>query len=211
MYYYALFMYDEGMIFCFCTAAGAEMVYVKAAIQQLQDLESRFSSMLTGIRRFYTNCDLPEMQFFLNDLLETEEFSDCATFDEILRQLRRSHMDTFNIYYLEQLAARFQRDEVDELIDEYNEKKEAFLTETVVTKFHEVIASRVRSVLPEGMASISIKIPQSLANKRNLKDMERLADRAFGDYYKSFVNLHVMPGSIVITWFFPESRTDELK
>ena len=204
-------MYDEEIIFCFCTATGAEMVYVKTAIQQLQDLECRFSSMLSGIRRFYANCDLAEMQFFLDDVLKTEEFRDCATFDEILRQLRRSHVDIFNIYCLEQLAARFQRDEVDELIDEYNEKKEAFLTETVVTKFHEAIASRVGPVLPEEMVAITIKIPQSLANERTLKDMERLAGRAFGDYYKSFVNLHVVPGSIVITWFFPESLTDELE
>ena len=167
--------------------------------------------MLTGIRLFYTNCDLAEIQFFLDDLLGTEKFSNCVTFDEILRQLRRNHVDTFNIYYLEQLTARFQRKEVDELIDEYNEAKEAFLTETVVTEFHEAITSRVGPVLPEEMATITIKIPQSLANERTLKDMERLAGRAFGDYYKSFVNLHVIPGSIVITWLFPKSLTDEVE
>ena len=212
MYHHTMLMYGEEMILCFYTASGAEMqANMKAVVQQLQDLERHFSSMLTGIRRFYTNCDLAEMQFFLDDLLETEEFGDCATFDEILRQLRHSHVDAFNIYCLEKLAARFQRGEVDELIDEYNEKKEAFLTETVVTTFHEAIANRVSPVLPEGLAAIKIKIPQSLANKRTLKDMERLAGRAFGEYYKSFVNLHIIPGSIIITWFFPESHTDEME
>ena len=208
------------MMFCFCTAAtvsslmssyDAKIQADVKVVQQLQDLESHFSSMLTVIKEFYTNCDFDEMQFFLNDLFETEEFGNCATFDEILRHLRRSHVDTFNIHCLEQLAARFQKDEVDELIDEYNEKKEAFLTETVVTKFHEAIVSRVVPVKQKEMAAITMKIPQSLANERTLKDMERLAGRAFGDYYRSFVNLRVIAGSVVITWFFPKSLTDELE
>ena len=215
-------MYSEGMIlFCLCTAAtvstltsasAAEIQADVRVVQQLQDLENHFTSMRTVIRRFYTNCDLAEMQFFLDDLLETEpKFKNCATFDEILRQLRRSHVDTFNIHYLERLTARFQRDEVDELIDEYNEKKEAFLNETVVTQFQEAILRRVGPVLQEEMAEITIKIPQSLANERTLKDMERLAGRAFGHYYRSFVNLRVIAGSAVITWFFPKRLTDELK
>ena len=193
------------------SASGAEIQADVKVVRQLQDLESHFSSMLTIIRRFYINCDLSKMQFFLDDLLETEKFSNCATFDEILHQLRRSHVDTFNIYFLEQLAAHFQRDEVDELIDEYDKKKEAFLTETVVTKFHEAIASRVSPVLQEEMAAITIKLPQSLANERTLKDMERLAGRAFGDYYRSFINLHVVAGSVVINWFFPKSHIHELE
>ena len=193
------------------SASGTEIQADAEVVRQLQDLESHFSSMLTDISQFYTNCDLGKVQFFLDDLLETKKFSKCVTFNEILRQLRRSHVDTFNIYYLERLAAHFPRHEVNELIDEYKEAKKAFLTGTVVTKFHEAIASRVGPVLPGKMTAITITIPQSLANNRTLKDMERLAGRAFGDHYKSLVNLHVVPGSIVITWFFPKSLTDELK
>ena len=167
--------------------------------------------MLTNIRQFYVNCDLAAMQFFLDDLLETEEFMKCATFDGTLRQLRQGHMDTFNIHCLEQLAVHFQRDEVDELIDKYNEKKEAFLTETVVTEFQQAIVSRVGPVLLSGKAVITIKIPESQASKRTLKDMERLAGRAFGKFYKSLVNLHAIPGSVVITWFFSKNFTDELE
>ena len=41
--------------------------------------------------------------------------------------------------------------------------------------------------------------------------MEILAGRAFGEYYSSFINLHVKPGSIVNTWFFLESLTEILE
>ena len=207
----------------FCTAAtgsnagnstlvsGSEILASVEVVKQLQDLESCFSSMLTSIRTLFTSRDLAEMQFFLDDLFETHEFRNCGTIDEILWQLRQSHVDTFNIHCLKELARHFQRDEVHRLIDEYNNKMEAFLTGTVVTQFHQAIVSRVDPVLPSEMAVVTIKIPQSLANRRTLKDMERLAGRAFGEYYRSFVNLHVVPGPIVIIWFFPECFTDKLE
>ena len=88
------------------------------------------------------------MRFFLGDLLETEEFRKCDTFDGILQQLRQGHIDTFNIHCLEQLAIHFQKDEVDQLIAEYKKKKEAFLTDTVVTDFQQAIVSRMGPVLP---------------------------------------------------------------
>ena len=164
-------------------------------MRRLQCLEGSFSSMLTNIRQFYVNCDLAAMQFFLNDLLETEEFLKCATFDGILRQLRQGHMDTFNIHCLEQFAHHFQRDEVDELIDKYKMEKESFLTETVVTEFQQAIVSRVGPILSSKKAVITIKIPASLASKRTLNDMERLAGRAFGKFDKSLVNLRAIPAS----------------
>ena len=148
--------------------------------------------MLVKIRQFYTNCDLAEMIFFFANLLGTEKFHDCATFDEIFRQLCHGHVDTFNIHCLEQLASHFQRDEVDKLIDEYNEKKEAFLNERVVTEFRKAIFSRIGPALQEEMVEIQIRIPSSLANRRILEDMEMLAGKAFGDYYKSFVKLHAI-------------------
>lgn len=184
-------------------------------VRQLLDLESHFSTMLTDLRKFGDSCDLARMQFFLGDLLETEKFRQCSTFDEILLQLRQGHVDTFNTYCLEQLAAHLSdhthRTEVCKLINEYNKKKEEFLEETVVTEFHRAVRSSVQPVYPGKTAVIKIKIPQSLANNRTLKDMERLADKAFGEYRNSFVSLHTVPGSIVVTWFFPNSLAGALE
>ena len=219
----AFLLISIAILFCFCTAAtdssarhltsdcGAEIHANVQVVRQLQDLESHFTSMLTIIRRVYANCDLKEIQFFLDDLLGTDEFGNCDTFDNILRQLRQNHVDTFNIYYLEKLTAHFQNDEVDKLINEYNVKKEAFLKETAVVDFHQAIMQSVGPTLPTEKAAITIKIPHSLANKRTLKDMESLAGHAFGEYHESFVCLHVKPGSIIITWFFPKRLTEELE
>ena len=99
------------------------------------------------------------------------------------------------------------------LIKEYNLKKEAFSSDTVVFEFLQAIISiyRTSPVLPEEMADITIKVPSSLANERTLKDIERLVARAFEEHYKSFVKLHAVPGSIIIIWFFPKSLADELE
>ena len=181
-------------------------------VRKLQELEFCFTRMLTSVKHFYADSDvLADMKFFLDNLLETDTFRNCATIDEIFHQLCQAHVDTFNICYLEQLTARFQRDAVDMLIEEYKEKKEEFLNETVVTDFHHALASRLVPFLPGEKAALTIKVPHSLANKRTLKDMERLAGKAFGDYYKSLVTLHVIPGSIIIIWFFPKGLADKLK
>ena len=215
-----LYYYTCICVIMFCTAvtganptgaSGAEIRVNVEVVKRLQDLKRCFSSMLTNIRRLYADCDLAEMQFFLHDLLDAEEFKKCATIDDILEQLRQGHVDTFNIHCLEQLAAHFQRHEVDEMIDEYNRKKNKFLTETVITEFHQAVASRVVPVLPGGKASVTIKIPRKLASRRTLKDMEELAGKAFGDYYESFVNLDVVAGSIIILWFFPKRFTNKLE
>ena len=179
-------------------------------VKRLLDLESHFTSMLTVSRQFFAKVELAEMRFYLGDLLETDKFGSCATLDDILKQLRQDHVDTFNIFYLEQLAAHFQTDGVMELLREYNLKKEAFLSETVVSEFYQALTSTTSPVLPKNMAKLTIKVPISLANERTLKDIERLATRAFEGHYKSFVSLHVEPGSINIIWFFPKNLANEV-
>ena len=153
------------------------------------------------------------MQFFLNDLLGTAEFSGLGTLDETFQQLRKNYVDTFNITSLEKLAARFiRKKKVNMLIQKYKEVMEKFLAETVVTEFHAAL-KRMGPVQPresQDQAVIKIAVPESSANKRTLKDMKSLAGRAFGVYHQSFVSLHVVPGSIFITWFFPKTFTKEL-
>ena len=169
--------------------------------------------MLIDVKKVYAECDLADVQFFFDDLFETKKFSKCGTFEQVLRQLRRGHLDTFNITCLEQLATRFQRDDMDKLIQLYQNQKEEFLKDTKVLEFHEAVAShgKVEPVVPGERTTVTIKIPKSMAGRRTLKDMEILAEKAFGDYYTSFVSLNVVPGSIIVTWIFPEKLVAELK
>ena len=64
---------------------------VEAVVRGIQDLESSFSNMLRKLRDALTNCDISGIQFFLNDLFDTDEFSHCDTIDKVLRQLRQGH------------------------------------------------------------------------------------------------------------------------
>ena len=79
-----------------------EIADIRAAatvVERLRDLEISFATMLTDLLGLLANCDLSKAQFFLDEVFETEEFSRCNTFQALLRQLRRNHIDTFNTYY----------------------------------------------------------------------------------------------------------------
>ena len=185
-------------------------------VRQIQDLESSFSKMLVNMMDVLANCNLPKMQFFLNDLFDTDEFSSCDTVDKLLRQLRQGHVDTFNVYYLRQLIESFdQSDAAIKSIKEYEEKREQFLDATTVKDFQQAIVSKAETLPPKGMAEITIRIPAELnikeSNKRTLKDVEKLARRAFAGCENSFISIKVKPGSIIITWYVPESLCEELE
>ena len=185
-------------------------------VRGIQDLESSFSAMLRKLRDTLTNCDISGIQFFLNDLFDTDEFSSCDTIDKVLRQLRQGHVDTFNVYYLQQLISECQQNEaIDKSIKEYEEKKERFLEATTVKQFQQAIVSKAETLPPKGMAEMTIRIPAELnineSNKRTLKDVEKLARRAFQGCENSFISIKVKPGSIIITWYVPESLCEELE
>lgn len=193
------------------TAAEIEIQADVAVVVGLQTLVSEFSHMLTEIRQPFFKFDLAAVQFYLTDLLGTDEFYSCDTSDKVLQQLRKRYVDTFNISRLKQLADHFQSNPMKELIEVYETKLEKFLDETVVCKFYWAIINQVDPVLPREMAVVKIKVPEFLADNRTLKDIERLACKAFGSHYKSFVRLSAEPGSIIITWFYPKTLTPALK
>ena len=178
----------------------------------LQDLESDLSNIFTDTRKDLAKCDVTEMQFFLADLFDNDKFHECRTIDEVLRMLRRGHVDTFNVHYLECLISRFHTsDAIMKSIEEYIKKKEKFLKTTTVQKFQQAIVSRVEAVCPKGMAEVTIKVPNiSEKNMRTMNDVEKLAKRAFKDYHKDLVRINVRPGSIIITWYVPEGLCEEL-
>ena len=185
-------------------------------VRGIQDLENSFSNMLLDIKKNLAKCDISDMQFFLDDLFDTDEFSSCDTVDKLLRQLRQGHVDTFNVFYLQKLISRFhQSDATINSIEEYEEKREQFLDTTTVKEFQQAIVSKAETLPPKGMAEMTIRIPAKLNikenNKRTLKDVENLARRAFQGCENSFISIKVKPGSIIITWYVPESLCEELE
>ena len=172
--------------------------------------------MYLEVRDALANCDVAKAKFFLKDLFDTDEFTNCCTIDELLQQLRRSHVDTFNVYYLRQLVSGlFHRDadivkSIVMSINEYEEKQEKFLETTAVKEFQHAVVSRAQTDPPKGMAAVSITVPKvRVGNKRTLKDIKALASEAFEEQDKHLVKINVTPGSIVITWYVPESLCDE--
>ena len=171
-------------------------------ISDLQGLENDFSDMMTDTRKDLKECDLAELQFYLDDLFGVDEFRKCQNIDEVLRKLRRDHIDTFNVRYLEQLISRFHKNEaIVKKIEEYEEKKEEFLRATTVKEFQQAVVSKAEAVTPKGMAAVTIKIPKEYGAPRTMKDVEELAKKGFKNRYKDFIKIHVKPGSIIIIWY----------
>ena len=80
----------------------------------VQPSPPHFSNIFTDTRKDLAKCDVTEMpvwemQFFLADMFNDDKYNECCTIDEVLRMLRRGHVDTFNVYYLKCLISRFHR------------------------------------------------------------------------------------------------------
>ena len=180
-------------------------------ISDLQGLENDFSDMMTDTRKDLRECDIAELQFYLDDLFGVDEFRKCQNIDEVLRKLRRDHIDTFNVRYLEQLISRFHKNEaIVKKIEEYEEKKEEFLRATTVKEFQQAVVSKAEAVTPKGMTTVTIKIPKEYGIPRTMKDVEELAKKGFKGHHKDFVKIHVKPGSFIITWYVPEALNGEI-
>ena len=96
-------------------------------------------------------------------------------------------------------------------IEEYIKKKEDFLKTTTVQKFQQAVVSRAEAVCPKGMAEVTIKVPDiHKSNKRTMKDVKKLAKKAFKGRHKDLVRINVTPGSIIITWYVPEALCEDL-
>ena len=182
-----------------------------AVIERLQNLETSFTKMLIDLLGLLTKCkcDLSEAQFFLDDQFDTDKFSRCTSFNALLRQLRKEHVDTFNTYFLQHLVACFKEDQLTERFKEYEAEKEQFLLDTTVLEFQYAVASKVEPLLAGQTVKLTIKISKWLANNRNLKDIEKLALKAFDERRWSLVRMHAKVGSVVISWFFPEDQCSE--
>ena len=189
----------------------AEIVVDGRIAQQLRDLVSDYSLMLTDFREQLKECDISRAQFFLNVLFNTDVFTSCDNIEKILNQLCHRNIDTFNVYYLKKLATFLKRDDLKKLVKKYEVKKEKFLEDTTVLDFQKAVVSKTKPHLPSEMVEVAIKIPKRLATTMILRDMELLAMETFGDNQKSFVRFHTFSRSIIICWFVVESLCEELQ
>ena len=168
--------------------------------------------MLVRVMRYLQlKCDLSEAQLFLDGVIDTEDFSSCDNFCKLIRLLQRDHIDIFNIYILQGLVACLEEDDLTKLVQGYEEKKDDFLKQTKVLSFQRAVVNRVKPFISKGRAVVTIKIPIKKVSNRTLKDIEELAMNGFDDCYKSFVCLHAEPGSIIISWIFPETLSGKLE
>ena len=165
-------------------------------VERLRDLESSFIKMLADLLGLLTECkcDLSEAQFFLDNQFDTEKFSQCASFDALLRQLHRGHVDTFNTYYLKGLVAYLKVDQLIERIKVYEAEKEMFLQDTTVLEFQRAVVSRMELVKPDQTVSLTIRVSKRFADDRTLQDMKELALRGFDESFMPFVRIHAKIG-----------------
>ena len=176
-------------------------------VDGLQDLESDLSSMMNETRKDLANCNIVEVQFYLDHLLGVDEFRKCQNIDEVLRKLYRNHIDIFNIRYLEYLVIQFhQSDAIVKTIEKYEEKKEKFLRSTIVKEFQQAVASRVETILPKRMAAVTIRIriPEDYCVPCTMKDVEKLAKKGFKGHHMDFVKINVTPGGD--NWSFSSKK-----
>ena len=171
--------------------------------------------MLIDLPKFLTehNCDLSEAQGYLNHAFETLEFSQCGNFSLLLQQLHicKGHIDTFNIYHLKELVARFKIEKLTKCIEEYEAKLKTFLEDTTVLNFQEAVVSRVEAIKQDQKKKLTIRVSKAFATNRTLKDMKQLALRGFGECERCLVRIHMKPGSVIISWFFLEALSGKLE
>ena len=181
-------------------------------ISDLHGLECELTSIMTDTRKDLKDCDIAELQFYLDNLVGVEKFRKCQNVDEVLHKLRREHIDAFNIIYLKQLIHRFHRNRaLIQKLEEYEEKKEEFLRATTVKNFQQAVISKADAIIPKGMAKVTITIPSVFKDALcTMKDVEELAIKGFKKRKKTLIKIHVKPGSIIITWLVPEALSEEI-
>ena len=114
-------------------------------VRQLRDLECEFSLMLNKLRKLLADCDVSDAQFFFSHLFDTDDFDDCHDVKVLLNKLfRNGYIDTFNVYPLEKVAVCLERDDMNKLVKEYEEKKKRFFNETTVVDFQRAVISKTK-------------------------------------------------------------------
>ena len=196
------------IIMC-CT--GEKVNTKDSLIERLQALERSFSHMIADVKKLLVDCDPTNARCFLSVFLVTDEFRDCDTMEKILVQLCREYVDRFNVEHLKESLSRFKREDVNSLIEAYEQESDQFMETTTVLEFLREVSDTAELAVRQGKASIDITVSKKLARDMTLKDVKTLAKNGFDDNHTSFINFNVVPRSIVITWFFPKRLTAKLQ
>ena len=162
-------------------------------MKRLRDLEISFANMLTDLHDLFTEwkCDLSKAKFFLNNLLGTEEFNQCTSFDELLWRLCQDrNVDTFNTYFLQALVALFKKDRLTVRVKEYEAEKEQFLRNTTVLEFQQAVVNSIESVRLDEVKHLTIRVLKLSAGKNELKDIEELAIIGLSERQRAFIRVH---------------------
>ena len=183
---------------------------------QLRDLETSFGLMLSKVGSIFTDCcsEFVKARSFLNRVCGSREFSVCENSDELLDHLCQGHhIDPFNLYRLKSLLKIFEseKEALGKVIGEYEEEKELFLESTTVSQFQRAVVDKVEPILRKGKVLVTIKILKKMKCAQTLKDIENLALEGFEDSQKYLVRMHAKPGSVIISWAFPEVHSCELE
>ena len=184
-------------------AMKAEIKADVVVVSNLKKLEDSFGRMLVQVKRLLVDnkCDLSDALLYLDSVIGSEDFIGCDNFGKIVRQLQRNHIDVLNISIIQQLVANFDNQELTKVVEAYNEKKKEFLEQTTVIDFQRAVVSKVKPILSQGKASVTITISQ--AYDRTLRDIEKLTMEGFEECHKEFVSLHAELGSVIVSWVFP--------
>ena len=183
-----------------------------------EQLHESFAEMLIYLPDLFTECkcNLSKAQSFLRHLFDTEKFSQCSTFDDLLHQLRGDHIDMFNTYYLRKIITLFakkmnekEKRKLKKPIEDYEMERERFLNDTLVIEFHRTVVINPAELSQK--TKLMIKVSDRFASKRTLKDIEQLALNAFVECHKSLMCMHATVGSMVISWFIPEGQSDKFE
>lgn len=180
-------------------------------VEELRELGAKYCKLLLDFKKKLKGVKIDDAKFYLNQLLGTDDFTECVTMEDILNKLSRNHVDTFNVHSLRKLAEALETRSLKKLTVKYEETLDKFLTDTNVVDFQKAVVAKATPVLSKDKVKITIRISRHLANNRVLKDMENLASRAFGQHHKQFVCFHVTEGSIIISWHVTKSLCELLQ
>ena len=183
-------------------------------VNDLNELEVEFGCMIVRVKHLlHEKCDLSDTKLFLYSAMGIDELDGCENFDKLLEQLQRHNIGVFNIFVLQNLARirSLVNTEMTEVVEAYNGLKEEFLNKRTVLEFQQAVVNKVKPILTSKMAVVTIKIPEDMASRRILKDIEKIAMKGFEECYKEFIHLHAEAGSIIISWAFPKKLSVRLE
>ena len=129
--------------------------------------------------------------------------------EETFRLLRKEGCyDVFNTTFLDCMAKHFKSANLHLLLDQYKEKLDQFQEKTSIKEFEQAVRGSQQAT-----HTLPIEIRLVLSGRwpeRTLKDLKGLVYDIFKVSAKTFVDILMRPGSIIVQWSAPLSVLPEL-